>query len=261
MNQEMNQYLKVAKIAAKESEKIFLKYFGRATNVRDKQGLNRNIVTEADLAIEKVLRKHIRKAFPAHKILGEEFGGKPEIKKGEFLWILDPIDGTNNFAQGIPICCISIALWDFTGPVMAYVTSPVTKETFEAVKGTGTKYNGKITKVSNISNPKKSFGAYGWSSYSTTKEINEVFFLASKKFGKVRALGSSVMEMCYVAVGKMDFYFAKGIKIWDIASGALLVSEAEGKITAYNGNPLKTTDTSMVSSNGKLHSYILKNLH
>lgn len=257
---ETNQYLKVARAGALNGSKIFVKYFGKAKGIRNKQGLNRNIVTKADLLIEKILRKHISKAFPTHKILGEEFGGIPKIQKNEFIWILDPIDGTNNFAQGIPLCCISIALWDNKGPLMACVLNPITKEVFEAVRGKGTKYNSKKSKVSSVTEPKNSFGGFGWSSYSSKKEKDRMFFLASEKFGKVRVLGSSVLEMCFVASGKMDFFFIEGVKIWDIASGALLVKESGGKITNTKGQTLKLTDTSAIASNGKLHSYILKHL-
>lgn len=257
----MDNYLKTAKQAAQAGSKIFSKYFGKATNIQEKSGLAMNIVTKADLEIEKILRHHITKSFPNHKILGEEFGGEIKIKPGEFIWILDPIDGTNNFAKGIPIACISIALWDYKGPLMAYVINPITKEVFEAQRRRGAKYNGKKLRVSKIADPKKSYGGFGWSSYSTKKEKDKMFFLATEKFGKARAFGSAVMEMCYVATGKMDFFFSEGIKIWDIASGALIISESGGKITNTKGEKLCLSDTSIIASNGKLHSYILKNLH
>lgn len=256
----MNPYLKVAKTASLEAGKVFQKYFGKATGIKDKQGLDRNIVTEADLQIEKILRKHILKNFPVHKILGEEFGGNINIQNNDFIWILDPIDGTNNFAQGIPLCCISIALWNNQGPLVSLVLNPITKEVFEAEKNLGATYNGKKSQVSKVSEPKKSYGGFGWSSYSTKQQKDKMFFTATEKFGKARALGSAVLEMCYVATAKMDFFFSEGIKIWDIASGALLITESGGKITNTKGQKLSLTDTSIIASNGKLHSYILKNL-
>lgn len=256
----MREYLKVARKAALEGGKIFKKFFGRATGVKEKNHERRNIVTDSDLAIEKIIRAHIAKAFPAHLILGEEFGGLPQIAKGQFIWLVDPIDGTNNFAQGIPLACISIGLWDCQGPLASLVYNPITDSLYTAERGQGAKLNGKPICVSKTKNPKSAFGGVGWTRSNTKKVRAKLFKVGVEKFAKARALGTTTLQMCFVADGKMDFYFGTGMYIWDIAAAALLVKEAGGKVTDINGKPLSLASRSVVSSNASLHKYIIENL-
>lgn len=254
----MDKFLSVAKKAALQGGKLFYKSFGKATGVHAKNQDKRNIVTDSDIAIEKIIRKQISQTFPEHLILGEEFGGKTEIKKGEYIWIIDPIDGTNNFAQGIPLACISIGLWDYKGPLAAVVYNPITKEMYTAARGKGAFLNKKKISPSNTSDPQKAFGGIGWTKGNVEK--SQIFLMADNKFGKARTFGSTTLQVCFVADGRMDFYFAKGIYIWDLAAAALIASEAGAKITDFSGKPLNLTSREVIASNGEFHSYIIKNL-
>ena len=256
----MAGYLKVAEKAALESGKIFKKFFGRATGIREKKHEHRNLVTDADLAIEKIIRLHINRAFPEHHILGEEFGGLPKISQGQLIWLIDPIDGTNNFAQGLPLACISIGLWDHKGPLVSVVYNPITEALYTAERGKGAKLNGKAISVSKIRSPMGALGGVGWTRSNSKRERAKLFRVGVEKFAKARALGTTTLQMCFVADAKMDFYFGSGMYIWDIAAAALLVQEAGGKVTDIRGKPLTLSARSVVASNGKLHTYIIKNL-
>lgn len=256
----MNTYLKVAKQAAVESGKLFTKSFGQATGAHAKNSDLRNMATDSDLAIEKKIRAKISKAFPKHLILGEEFGGKTTIQPDEHIWLIDPIDGTNNFIQGIPLTCISIGLWDHVGPLVAVVYNPITKDLYSAVRGQGAFLNNKKIQASKVSKPELAFGGFGWTKATNKKERSKFFTVATEKFGKARTFGSTTLQISFVADGKLDFYFSRGIYIWDFAAAALLVTEAGGTITDLSGRPLTLTSRSVVASNKKLHAYTLKNL-
>lgn len=257
----MNEYLKVAEKAALEGGKIFKKSFGRPTGIKQKSAIDkRNIVTDADLAIEKTIRGQIARAFPDHHILGEEFGGKNQIKKNECIWIIDPIDGTNNFAQGIPFSAISIALWDYMGPLTAVVYNPITQEIYTALRGQGAYLNRRPIHVSLSRDPMQSLGSLGWTREYHKSDAMKLYRCAFDHFGKTRAFGSTTLQMCYVADGRLDFYFGIGLYIWDMAAAYLLIKEAGGKVTDIHGKPLTLSARSVVASNGKLHNYIIKNL-
>src|SRR3989338_560179 len=133
-------YLKVAIQAAKEAAPTFIKYFGKAGKAKIKNDNPRDLVTQADLQIERMIRKNILKAFPNSKIIGEEFAHS-KLKEKDIVWIIDPIDGTTNFIQGLPNCGISIALWRGQNPQVGVVYNPITKELFTAQKGQGAKLN------------------------------------------------------------------------------------------------------------------------
>ena len=256
----MSGYLKTATEAALESGKIFSKFFGHATGIREKKHEKRNLVTDSDLAIEKTIRAHIAQAFPSHHILGEEFGGLPKISKGQFIWLVDPIDGTNNFAQGIPLACISIGLWDYKGPVASVVYNPITGALYTAERHKGARLNGKPISVSGVKDPMESLGSVGWTRSNSKKDRAKLFRVGVEKFAKARALGSTTLQMCFVADAKMDFYFGIGMYIWDIAAATLIITEAGGKVTDIRGKPLTLSARSVIASNGKLHNYIIKNL-
>lgn len=156
------QYLKVAIAAAKDSGKIFKKYFGHPQHIKTKNGNPRDLVTDVDLAIEKQFRELINKKYPGHLVLGEEFGAPKTIANNKLIWIIDPIDGTTNFTQGVPLCCISIALWDKNGPLVGVVYNPITNNLFSASKNRGAFKNGKRIHTSSVPAANKTYGAVGW---------------------------------------------------------------------------------------------------
>jgi myo-inositol-1(or 4)-monophosphatase len=184
----------------------------------------------------------------------------PEISKGQLIWLIDPIDGTNNFAQGIPLACISVGLWDHKGPLVALVYNPITESIYTAKRGKGARLNGNLISVSKTREPMEALGGVGWTRSNNKAQRAKLFKVGVEKFGKARALGTTTLQMCFVADGKMDFYFGTGMYIWDIAAAALIVQEAGGRVTDMQGKPLSLASRSVISSNPSLHGYIVKNL-
>ena len=146
----MDKYYQVALAAVKQAAVVFKKYFGCPKTVSIKDGNYGNLLTEVDGKIEKMIRQKIHQHFPNHKIIGEELGWE-KTEKNDMVWIIDPIDGTTNFSRGIPLCCISLALWDKDNPRLGIIYNPITNQLYSAQKGKGAKLNGKKIKVSKIS--------------------------------------------------------------------------------------------------------------
>ena len=249
-NKSYQSYLKVAIAAAKESGKIFKQFFGKPKNVKIKDNDPRNLVTEIDHKIETQIRKIILKNFPSHKIVGEEFGSH-KLLKNDFVWIIDPVDGTTNYIQGVPICCISIGLWQNNTPLVAAVYNPILGFLFTAVKGRGAFLNGKKIKVSSKTSLKLAFGGFGWGRNINKAKIN--FPKLVNFLHKIRTLGSATLEMCFVAMGVFDFHIQSSINVWDFAASALVVKEAGGQVSEPDGKKINMNSKSFVASNGKLH--------
>lgn len=250
-----NAYLKTATEAAKESGKLFKKYFGHPKHVSKKQGNFRNLVTEVDLQIEKNIKKIINKNFPDHGFLGEETGWE-DITNHDFNWIIDPIDGTTNYIQGIPMCCISIALWDKKGPLVGVIYNPITNQLFSAARGKGTYLNNKRIFVSKTSTAAAGLGGLGWS-LQIPKAI-KMYSTILPDIRKARVLGTTALQLAYVAAGIYDFYLVHEMHIWDIAAGILLIQEAGGKVSNWQGENPGLNDGNLVATNGKIHSEFLK---
>ena len=246
-----DEYLKTAVDTAKASGKIFQRYFGKPKNVSIKNGDPKNFVTEVDQKIEKQIRKLLQKKFPTHKIIGEELGSH-KLEKNDYIWIIDPIDGTVNFIHGLPLCCISIALWDSHGPLIAVVFSPALNLLFTAQRGKGANLNGRKIKVSD----KKYFGGFGWGRNPIQAAKN--FPKIIKHLPKIRALGSSALEFAFVAAGIFDFHIQAGINIWDFAASVLLIQEAGGKVSDWKGKPLTLNSTHIAGGNKLTHPNLVK---
>lgn len=253
---KQQNYLKVAVAAAKQAGKIFNRYFGRAKNIRLKDNDFRNVVTEADKGIETHLRAAIAKYFPKHKIIGEEFG-QPKIQKRDLVWIIDPIDGTTNYIQGLPLCCISLALWDQDGPLVSVIYNPSLKQIFTAQRGKGAWLNGKRIHVSKEKNLNRALGGVGWIKVENGIKL---FTILARVCRKLRILASSALQICLVGAGNYDFYVTGHIKIWDFAAAILVATEAGGKVTDVMGNKITLRTTKILASNGKIHQEILNKI-
>jgi len=245
-----SDYLKVAVSAAKQSGKIFKQSFGKPKNVSIKNGNPRDLVTEIDKAIETQIRKNILKHFPFHKIIGEEFGGQ-ELKKNDLVWIIDPVDGTTNYIQGLPFCCISIGLWDKQGPLLGVIYNPVLNQLFSAVRGKGAFLNGKKITVSPKKDLKQAFGAYGWG--RGIKQAAKTFPKLVKILYKIRTTGSAALDLCYVAAGIFDFHIQAEINVWDFAAGTIILTEAGGKMTDWRGGKIGFATKNYLASNNNFH--------
>ncbi len=249
------KYLKVALSAAKTAGKIFKASFGKPKDVQIKNNDPRNLVTEIDRQIETQIRKTILKRFPNHKIIGEEFGGQ-QISKNDLIWIIDPIDGTTNYIQGLPLCCVSIALWQSETPLAAVVYNPVLGQLFSAAKGQGAFLNGRRLKVSSKKSLKLAFGGFGWGRNIHKAQVN--FPRLLPLLHKIRTLGSATLEMCFTAMGVFDFHIQSEINVWDFAAAALIVAEAGGRVTQLDGKSLTIDSKSFLASNGRIHGQMIK---
>jgi len=236
---------------------VMMSRFG--TDVRvDKKGAI-DLVTEVDVEIERAFRKSIAERFPDHAILGEEFGGQAAAPKGP-CWVFDPIDGTTNFAHGLPIFCSSVALEiDGIGEVAA-VYDPTRRELFSAERGRGAFLNGRPLSVSQTESLMDAMLVTGFP-YDVHERVDEIVGLFGAFVGRARAvrrLGSAAIDLCYVAAGRLDGFWESDLKSWDIAGGALIVSEAGGTVTGLQGEAFLSRGGSVLASNGRLHAAMLE---
>ena len=227
-------------------------YFNGRFAISSKSNIN-DLVTEADHASEKAIIETIKKNFPDHFILSEETG---EIATAsEYKWIIDPIDGTINFANGIPICCVSIGLEKDGEIIMGSVYNPFMNELFVAEKKMGATLNNKKIQVSNKTNVGNSCLVTGFP-YTYVESENgplEIFSALIKKAIPVRRLGSAAIDLCWVAAGRFDGYFEHHLQTWDSAAGFLMVKEAGGKVTDFKGNDYSVYQKQILATNGLIH--------
>ncbi len=248
----MDIFLKVALQAAHRGGQEILRHIHLSYSIAVKS-TPVDLVTDADLASEKAISLMISEHFPSHQILGEE-SVKP-VDWNDYLWIVDPLDGTTNFTHGMPFFCVSLAL-SYRGEVLVGVIyNPISKECFWARKGEGAWLNGAPIHVSKTEELQKSLLATGFAYDKSIREKNnyrEFSYLTNLTQG-VRRCGAAALDLAYVACGRFDGYWESGIKAWDIAAGSLLVAEAGGKITNYKGGPLNLLEEELIASNGHLH--------
>jgi myo-inositol-1(or 4)-monophosphatase len=214
-----------------------------------------DLVTEIDVAVEKMVRALIAERFPDHDVLGEELGGPDAGAQSRYCWICDPIDGTTNFAHGLPLFCSTIAL-EVDGELrVAAVYEPGRDEMFTAVRGGGAFLNGERIRVSTADTLIDALLVTGFP-YSVQEKLDEMVGLFGRFLSKARAvrrLGSAALDMCYVAAGRLDGFWEEGLNAWDIAGGVLLVQEAGGRITSLDGGPFELRQGRLIASNGLLH--------
>jgi myo-inositol-1(or 4)-monophosphatase len=227
-------------------------FFNGTFKVTSKDGRN-DLVTEADHAAEKAIFDVIQKHYPEHFILGEETG---EIKtNSEHKWIVDPIDGTINFANGIPICCVSIAIEKEGEIILGAVYNPFMNEFFIAEKGSGAFLNDKKISVSQKDDVTKSCLVTGfpYTYLDTPNGPLQVFEKLIRKAIPVRRLGSAALDLCWVAAGRFDGFYEHKLQPWDAAAGYLIVKEAGGIVTNFAGEKYSVYQPHILATNGKIH--------
>ena len=236
---------------------VIQEYFNREIQISNKEGIN-NLVTEADHASEKAIIEIIRKEFPDHYIISEEVG---ELKMdSDYRWIIDPIDGTVNFANGIPICCVSIAVEHKGEIVLGAVYNPFMNEFFFAQKGQGSWLNDRKIEVSNKNEVIRACLVTGFP-YTYLDMPNgplQIFERFIRKGIPVRRLGSAAIDLCWVAAGRFDGFYEMNLQAWDSAAGFLIVEEAGGKVTDFKGNKFSPYQTFVLATNGKIHDEMLQ---
>jgi len=259
MKPNHSELLNAAITAALQAGQILRRGFGTSFAVSSKSGKH-NLVTEYDTASEKTILSFISEKFPGHQFLAEESGAS---KKGDsgVAWIIDPLDGTVNFAHGIPVFSVSIAAAVGETVVCGAVYQPITEELFFAQAGKGSYLNGSRLQVQGTEDFDAGFYATGFP-YNTKEDplhCIETFTNLARMGVPIRRLGSAAIDLSYVAAGRFDGFWEVVLQPWDFAAGMLIVQEAGGKVTDYEGRPLKPfTASPVVATNGRLHQRLLQ---
>ncbi|QDU40368.1 Inositol-1-monophosphatase [Maioricimonas rarisocia] len=250
------QELEVARRAAQIGGEVVSRYFRDGVTMRSKS--TSNLVSDADLESERVIAACITESFPNHVILGEELH-TGEVT-AEDLWIIDPIDGTNNFAHGIPHFAISIAYYRSGQAVCGVVFNPARDDWFVAVRGEGATYNGKpaaVAQADSLSEVLVGLGFY----YDRGAMMEATLAAARDLFGQeihgIRRFGTASLDLCQVGTGMFGGFFEYQLSPWDFAAGRLFVEEAGGRVTTARGDALPLETTSVLASNGTLHESLL----
>jgi myo-inositol-1(or 4)-monophosphatase len=243
---------------ARQAGDLLRQPFGREIEAEHKGAVN--LVTEYDLRAERLLTQAVRRAYPADAILAEEGGASGA---GELTWVIDPLDGTTNFARGIPFFCVSIACLRDQQPLLGVVYDPMRDELFTASAGGGAALNGRTLNVSQTASLDKSLLVTGFPYDIRTNpdnNLSQYAFLSTRSLG-VRRLGSAALDLAYVAAGRFDGFWEFRLSPWDFAAGMLLVLEADGRITRADGGPdVFRAPTSILATNGLIHEAMLGNL-
>jgi myo-inositol-1(or 4)-monophosphatase len=231
--------------------------FGGSFRV-DKKGTI-DLVTEVDVSVERMFRDLVAERFPDHQVLAEEMGGQSTPPPGP-CWVFDPIDGTTNFTHGLPIFCASLALEINGVAEVAAVYDPTRRELFTAERGGGAFLNGRPLRVSTTAALVDAMLVTGFP-YDVHSRIDEIVGLFARFVGRgraVRRLGSAAIDLCYIAAGRMDGFWERDLKPWDIAGGALIVAEAGGQVTNMDGSPFASRGRDVLATNGLLHDAMLE---
>lgn len=238
--------------ATKAGASEILRFFNNDFKISNKEGVN-NLVTEADHASEKAIMAVIKSKFPDHQLLAEETG--EIIQDSTYKWIIDPIDGTVNFAHGIPLNCVSIGIERNGEIVMGAVYNPHLNEFYFAEKGKGATLNDKPIRVSEQTETVKACLVTGfpYTYINMPDGPLEIFERFIRKGVPVRRLGSAAIDLCWVAAGRFDGFYEHKLEPWDSAAGYLIVEEAGGKVTDHEGNKFSVYQHRVLATNGKIH--------
>ena len=219
---------------------------------------NRNDpVTEFDLRADRAIVDIVRNGFPHDGVLTEERGEDGISEIGQ--WVIDPLDGTNNFSRHIPHFCVSIAYCDGYVPLVACIHDPIRNETFTAIRGAGARLNGSALRVSAQVSLEGAFLSVGSSKHTDLREaIHRQMPPFLRAARAIRTTGSAALDLAYISAGRFDAAWYPALSWWDVAAGILLIEEAGGRCTDYCGDPASGATSSIVASNGPLHDSILK---
>ena len=248
--------LEAAVCAGQEAGTLLLKYAGDGFHIEYKNPIN--LVTDADRAAEQCIIDRIKAHFPTHRFLAEERG---HIEKGQspYLWIIDPLDGTTNFAHGYPAYCVSIGL-EYEGRcVLGAVFDPSRNELFTAIEHRGAQLNGRPIHVSNTMTLDGSLlvTGFAYDIRETSRNNLDHFSNFALKAQGLRRTGSAALDLCYVAAGRFDGFWEVRLHPWDMAAGSVIAREAGGQLTDFSGKDLSIYGQELVASNGRIHDAML----
>lgn len=253
----IRQEIKKQAIAiVKQSGNLLFKEYqlGRINHLRFKS--EHEIATAADLISEKIILKALNKLTPSYRIISEETGDNK--KKSEWLWLVDPLDGTTNFYMGNPLFAVQIALVYKNEPQLAIIYAPAINEFYVAEKGKGAYLNNQKIKVSQ-NNLKKALLTYcHGNNEQDLKQALKIYQHFKLSNFDIRQIGSAALEFGWVAKGRTDCYISPGARLWDVVPGSLLVQEAKGKVYDFNGKPWTLTSKTVFATNGIIDKPILR---
>ena len=252
---DLDRVKQVGISAAYKGAEVLQSYFGNITRVNKKGAID--LVTEADLRSEEKVVSTIRAAFPDHTILAEESG----LKEGTpgYSWLVDPLDGTTNFAHQVPIFCISIAFAAGDNTRVGIVLNPINGELFTATRDGGAQCNGKPIQVSSTTLISDSLLVTGF-----PYNLREIFDQIVTRYASclraaqgIRRLGSAAIDLCYVACGRFEGFWEQNLKPWDTAAGSLIVAEAGGRVTDFSNQSFQVDAKEILATNGQIHDEML----
>jgi myo-inositol-1(or 4)-monophosphatase len=249
-------HLKKIALAAAYRGGVYIRHrLNRVQKITHKGDID--LVTEVDIGSEKRIIEVIQTHFPNHAILSEEQGAGGG--SSDYKWIIDPLDGTTNFAHGLPTCCVSIALTKAEQPLIGVIWCPFTDELFSAVQGQGAFLNGRRISVSTIGRVRDSLLVTGF-----PYNVKSILEAVMKRFTRclatsqgVRRLGSAALDLSYVAAGRFEAFWEENLQPWDVAAGHLIVAEAGGCVTNFDNQPFKPEMKSILASNGRIHNEMI----
>ncbi len=244
---------------AREAGALLMRHFDQHLKIEYKG--EADLVTAADRASEKLIRERIRQSWPSHDVLGEEQGLSDS--GSEYRWYVDPLDGTTNFAHGFPVFCVSMAierrLPDSAQRIAAVIYDPTRNELFSAEQGKGARLNDEPIHVSKTTTLKESMLGTGFPSHKRHKNPNIFFYhqLTLRSHG-IRRAGSAALDLCSVAAGRFDGFWEFNLNPWDTAAGVLIIEEAGGRVTRFDGSPFELNSKETLASNGIIHDELLR---
>jgi myo-inositol-1(or 4)-monophosphatase len=247
----MNSFLEVAIETAREAGAILLAEFDRPVKISYKGEVD--LVTQADKRSEQAIVSRLRSHFPEHAIVAEEGGGAES--QSPFRWHVDPLDGTTNFAHGYPCFAVSIGLENAGDLIAGVIYQPVSGELFTAAKGEGAFLNQRKIEVSHIEKLATSLLGTGFPSVKRAQNPNIHYYwdFTLRSHG-VRRNGSAALDLAAVACGRFDGFWEFGLHTWDAAAGVLMIREAGGVVTQFDGQPYRLGDRELLASNGRIHT-------
>ena len=253
---DIENITRVSIAAAYKGAEVLRSKFGHISQTRKKGVID--LVTEADTSSEECILQVIRTAFPNHSILAEESG--QEARDEALVWIIDPLDGTTNFAHQIGWYAVSIAFSVAGKVVVGVVLNPVTGELFTAAHGRGAKCNNHSIKVSSVSYVSDSLLASGFP-YNIRENLNPIISRFKRCLNAsqgIRRMGSAALDLCYVACGRFEGFWEENLKPWDTAAGVLIAREAGAHVTDFSGRPYPIEGDETLATNGRIHEEMLK---
>ena len=252
-----SEFLKFSIEVAKEAGKIQMSHFGNISSL-EKKSTNYDLLTEADKQSEDYIIKQISLKYPLHSILSEEWG--ETNNNSEYKWVIDPLDGTTNFVHNLPIFAVSIGLQQHNRTICAVVYNPAADKCFYAEKDKGAYLNKNKLFVTSSTTLSNSLIATGFP-YLHDNRYDLSFEIFKELYGKtrgIRRLGAAALDLCFVAMGRFDAFYEFELKPWDICAGSLIVSEAGGVVSDWNGLKAPDSGVRILASNNKVHCEIIE---